>query len=838
MTPIDVVDVQNPFTVSLNASDGQLEKESNDTATKATPLDITRPLTGRLSSSTNLDFYTFQLDAPRFLALGFTAPDSTGSFTLALFKESDASEIDGIDIMGGQATTLHMGLGAGRYYLLVKGGASNIDTFHNYTLTFTDSPQTDLEIESNNTLRFANAIDKSQARRGRIYSAQDKDYYGFHLSEGGFLTFTFTPTTTTGSYKLSLVDENYEKTAQPLYPYTSTDGQVVKAEDLWLDPGNYYLMIEANGVIDQYKPYSIGLTSTVAIIGLKQLVNVAVTGQNQTMTVGNTQTLNAKAGYSDATITAVTPTWTSLNPSVATVNAAGLVEAKAQGTTSIVASYGGMTGKFDLTVGVPLNVVNQHYANLILVAGGGIADTNTLRESTQYLSDLVYRRFRTRLFTDEDIYYFNPLPFHDLNGDGYGENIVDDTSPTVAKFGNTITEWAKNQSTDGPLYIYLIDHGDTDSFQIFPGEILTAVQLKGFIDTFQTVKARKVVVMIEACKSGSFTNDLVSSGQDRIVVGSTSDQYQLMSRSGTDSFTQFFIDKLWEGESIFGAYTRAKQRLANMGAPYNQQDPKLVEGVNLASSNVKIGGDFIVAGAMPEFTEKSLSAAIAANTAQGLFARIDPAYIQTIEKVWAVVVPPVYEVTGSGTQTVQFPSVEMNDPVKDGKYEGSYSAFSYNGAYQITFYARNMNGNVVTSAPTIFTVTGGQNTCQSSTDCSPGSFCSKPAGACSAQGLCAPKPDACQAVYTPACGCDGKTYGNACEAALAGQSVSYSGPCIDRGDINRDGSVSLADAIMALQLLSGLKPTVPVYPYADVNNDGKIGLPEAIFILQKAAEIR
>jgi len=45
--------------------------------------------------------------------------------------------------------------------------------------------------------------------------------------------------------------------------------------------------------------------------------------------------------------------------------------------------------------------------------------------------------------------------------------------------------------------------------------------------------------------------------------------------------------------------------------------------------------------------------------------------------------------------------------------------------------------------------------------------------------------------------------------------------------------VNLADVIYALQVLSGIEPSSPVYKEADLNADGKIGLEEVVYILQE-----
>ena len=183
-------------------------------------------------------------------------------------------------------------------------------------------------------------------------------------------------------------------------------------------------------------------------------------------------------------------------------------------------------------------------------------------------------------------------------------------------------------------------------------------------------------------------------------------------------------------------------------------------------SGEQLGGNFAIAGPFPKFLNRPENRTVKTGTTQEFSISVS-SYGENNE-VWAVVKPPNYEpppmVEDLETPEVSLPIFELTDEDGDGIFTGTYGNFANEGEYSIIFYARNPDGLVSISQPTMITVT----TC--GTDLNHNT-----------------QTDIGDAILGL--------------KALAGLAT----PEICGGDISGDGKVGLAEIISVLKKIAGLK---------------------------------
>ncbi|MDM8560309.1 C13 family peptidase [Candidatus Parabeggiatoa sp. HSG14] len=340
----------------------------------------------------------------------------------------------------------------------------------------------------------------------------------------------------------------------------------------------------------------------------------------------------------------------------------------------------------------------------IIVAGSGNYSANHLWDTTESITNYTYKVLHKKGFLNKQIYYLSPKPWADINGDGNDDHIVDTPRPgrsiTLDDIKNAF-EWAKEQEKlDLPLYFFFIGHGGVGKLQLAKNTNMSAKEFKGILNDYQQATGNQVVILLEASYSGSFLPLLAAPNRAIITSAKANELEYFEDKQG---FSRFFTQNLAKGMHFLEAFEYATElqgqmlkkmgeRLAGGSADHiaPTQTPQLddngdgiftdADGQWLRHIDIDHRTDvpITIEALTPSTTLQAGQALLLKSRIQGSFKR-----------AWVEI-----EINRN-FQTNQ--QLELSQASEENIWETTWKETSYNGDYQVTFYAENLQGSTVNS---------------------------------------------------------------------------------------------------------------------------------------------
>ena len=338
-------------------------------------------------------------------------------------------------------------------------------------------------------------------------------------------------------------------------------------------------------------------------------------------------------------------------------------------------------------------VTQSGYDERVILAAGGSTDLAN-RPLIDGLAQYAYRAFQTRWLNDESIYSLSVATNRDMNGDGLNDV---DALISLANLANAITNWAGSTNWGGPadaLTVCLIGEGANQTLRLNESQALSAESLNGWLNAFlESNEKAKVNVIMDFSGSGRFLSGLAAS--NRVCIASClPDQPAIWAAEGVVSFSRYFLSGLFEGDTLYQAYSRAERTMRRATSPICQRAQLDDTGDGVASKEDGplakqryIGAAFMTGADTPTIGSVTPDTVLTNTTALWLWAA-GVTDMDGISNVWCVITPPNYD-GGTDLESVDLP---WNDT--KARYEALYTNFTLGGAYILTFQAIDSNGVV------------------------------------------------------------------------------------------------------------------------------------------------
>ena len=328
----------------------------------------------------------------------------------------------------------------------------------------------------------------------------------------------------------------------------------------------------------------------------------------------------------------------------------------------------------------------------VILLAGRLKINDLLQPNIHHVIDRAYNLYKQQGYSDDEILYLAVDPA--LPGSDQGA--------TVANLQEAITNWAANKTgPEKPLFIYMMDHGNID--QLFVDEVnqqhISPTDLDTWLDQLEAaVPGVKIIIVIEACYSGSFIQGIQSvSKQGRIIISSTSANNVAFASADGAQFSDQFLTSMSQDNGICTSFRNAQdlvRQISTIQQPWIDTNGNQVpnEATDCEEADLQIPtsgwlpGDswapYIVTVAGPE-TIVDQKGVIRAQVRDN----------QSVARVWAVIYPPSYVAPTSSQELVpeDLPSIDL--PAQGSEmYSAEYTYFDEPGTYRIAIYAQDASG--------------------------------------------------------------------------------------------------------------------------------------------------
>lgn len=235
----------------------------------------------------------------------------------------------------------------------------------------------------------------------------------------------------------------------------------------------------------------------------------------------------------------------------------------------LVISYGNMNYyQFDTNSDISVKASNAQYEciDAWIIVGGDKSDHHAW-DLVLLTLEWVYDQALACGNTEDEILMLVPL---------YSVTYTDREYAATSRnnLDYAFNTWAPTKvGPNGVLAVYVHDHGGTDSMAMAPFTSLAAWELDQYLDGFEAASGcNRIIVIYEACASGSFLDDLSKS--DRIIMTSTEPGYSAWWSPIPPHISMFgegLLKSILAGNSIGDAFVDAHHEIKALG--YEVQNP-------------------------------------------------------------------------------------------------------------------------------------------------------------------------------------------------------------------------------------------------------------------------